>query len=154
MTNFTALIAYIADDGDGWTWDDGGRGEHFKGEAGDCVTRAIAIAAELPYRKVYDQLGALQRTFPKQARGKRSPRDGVPRSIYEPYLTKHLGFTWTPTMRVGSGCTVHLRADDLPSGRIVARLSKHLCAVVDGMIHDTHDPSRDGTRCVYGYYSR
>jgi hypothetical protein len=36
--------------------------------------------------------------------------------------------------------------------RDVARLSRHLCAVVDGVVHDTFDPSRDGTRCVYGYW--
>jgi hypothetical protein len=24
--------------------------------------------------------------------------------------------------------------------------------VIDGVIHDTHDCSRNGTRCVYGYY--
>jgi hypothetical protein len=24
--------------------------------------------------------------------------------------------------------------------------------VIDGVIHDTFDPSRGGTRCVYGYW--
>ena len=39
--------------------DDGGRkAAGYKGSAGDCVTRAIAIAAELPYREVYDALAA------------------------------------------------------------------------------------------------
>ena len=32
-------------------------------------------------------------------------------------------------------------------------LSRHMCAVIDGVIHDTYDPSRDGTRAVYGYYT-
>jgi hypothetical protein len=27
-----------------------------------------------------------------------------------------------------------------------------MCAVIDGVIHDTHNPDRDGNRCVYGYY--
>jgi len=56
-------------------------------------------------------------------------------------------------MRIGQGCTVHLRAEELPGGRLVVRVTRHLCAVVDGVIHDTHDPSRKGTRCVYGYWS-
>lgn len=30
--------------------------------------------------------------------------------------------------------------------------SKHLAAVVDGVLHDTYDCTREGTRCVYGYY--
>jgi len=30
---------------------------------------------------------------------------------------KSLGWIWTPTIQIGSGCTVHLRADELPSGQ-------------------------------------
>jgi hypothetical protein len=26
--------------------------------------------------------------------------------------------------------------------------------VIDGVIHDTHDCSRGGTRCVYGYWRK
>lgn len=59
----------------------------------------------------------------------------------------------TPTMAIGSGCKVHLRADELPTGRLVVSVSKHLVAVVDGVVHDTHDPRRGGTRCVYGYWT-
>ena len=49
---------------------------------------------------------------------------------------------------------MHLTASDLPSGRLIVAVSRHLVAVIDGVIHDTHDPSRGGTRCVYGYFSR
>ena len=63
-----------------------------------------------------------------------------------------LGFVWTPTMQIGSGCTVHLRDGELPMGRLVVSLSGHYCAVLDGVVHDLYDPSRDGTRCVYGYW--
>ena len=37
-------------------------------------------------------------------------------------------------------------------GRLVVSLSRHWTAVIDGVIFDTHDPSRRGTRCVYGYW--
>jgi hypothetical protein len=40
----------------------------------------------------------------------------------------------------------------LPSGRLVVSASKHLTAVIDEVIHNTHDPSRRETRCVYGYW--
>jgi len=154
---------------------DGGRAAAgFKGQTGDCVTRAIAIAlahstdnhedAGETYRSVYDALfqsalndrphmAKLQLRYGKNARRHASPRDGMSRRIYERYLLS-LGWKWTPTMKVGQGCTVHLRADELPQGRLVVAVSKHLTAVIDGVIHDTHDPSRGGTRCVYGYYSR
>ena len=55
-------------------------------------------------------------------------------------------------MFIGQGCKVHLRADELPKGRLVVALSKHIVAIIDGVIHDTGDPSRGGTRCVYGYF--
>ena len=57
-------------------------------------------------------------------------------------------------MRIGTGCKVHLKSDELPIGRIIVRLSKHVCAVIDGVINDTYDCSREGTRCVYGYYKK
>jgi hypothetical protein len=131
-----------------WEFDDGGRrAAGFTGFAGDCVTRAIAIGTGLPYRRVYDALSAGQ-----AARGKpRSARNGVHPDVYKTLLWE-IDWLWTPTMRIGSGCTVHLRADELPPGRIIVRLSKHLAAVVDGVLHDTHDSSRGGTRCVYGYW--
>lgn len=136
-----------------WRYDDGGRAAAgFKGEAGDCVTRAIAIATGRPYRQVYDELGALVRgTHTNRGRRRASARDGMPHWAYERYL-RSIGWTWIPTMRIGSGTKVHLRADELPAGRLVVRLSKHMAAVIDGVVHDTFDPSRGGTRAVYGYW--
>ena len=131
-----------------WAADDGGRAAAGRAaDAGDCVARSIAIATELPYQTVYADLAALSAA----AGGKRSARDGVVRKIYTRYLTG-LGWTWTPTMAIGSGCTVHLRVGELPTGRLVVSLSKHMTAVVDGFVHDTYDPGRDGSRCVYGYW--
>ena len=142
---------------------DGGRVEAgYKGVTGDCVVRAIAVAVELPYQEVYDALYDKAKDvrdngrckiarYYKKDRGRCSPRTGVHRKVYDAYL-KAMGWEWQPTMKIGSGCKVHLRADELPSGRIITRLSKHVCAVIDGVINDTYDPSRNGTRCVYGYY--
>jgi hypothetical protein len=135
---------------------DGGReAAGFRGKAGDCVVRSVAIATGLPYQKVYDlvdELGANERTG-KRKRGKSSARTGVYKDTTR-RLLESLGWRWTPTMQIGSGCTVHLRSDELPSGRLVVSVSKHLTAVIDGVVHDTHDPSRRGTRCVYGYWMR
>jgi hypothetical protein len=136
---------------------DGGRkAAGYRGSAGDCVTRAIAIVTSKPYQEVYDALSVLVRSH-RQRTGKRlkssSARNGVPKAVYHKYLLS-LGFTWTPTMRIGSGCQVHLRREELPNGRLVVRLSGHMVAVIDGVIHDTDDPSRGGRRCVYGYFSK
>jgi len=143
-----------------FVYDDGGRAAAgFKGEAGDCVCRAIAIATGKPYREVYNAMKGALREYASAHRdriAKRipfapTPRYGMPTKVYKPYLLA-LPWKWTPTLRIGSGCKVHLRADELPPGRLIVSVSKHLVAVVDGVIHDTHDSSRGGTRCVYGYF--
>jgi hypothetical protein len=139
-----------------WKYHDGGReSAGFRGKAGDCVTRAIAIATGKPYLEVYDSLNALAQSerISKRKSRRSSARTGVHRTTYEKYLLS-LGWKWTATMQIGQGCTVHLRGDELPKGRLIVRVSGHLTAVIDGIIYDTHNPSRRGMRCVYGYYRR
>jgi hypothetical protein len=136
-----------------WVYDDGGRSRYFKGEAGDCVCRAIAIATGKDYKEVYDDINRLAKSerTGKRKRGVSSARNGVyPQT--ERKLMAEYGWEWVPTMQIGQGCRVHLRADELPSGPLVVSVSKHTVAVLDGVIHDLSDCSRDGTRCVYGYY--
>ena len=139
-----------------FVYDDGGRAAAgFKGTTDDCVCRAISIAVQLPYKEVYDlinEFGKRERSS-KRRSGKSSARTGVYKST-ERNIMEHLGWKWTPTMQIGQGCKVHLKPEELPKGRIIVILSKHSAAVVDGVLHDTYDSSRDGTRCVYGYYSK
>lgn len=150
-----------------WELDDGGRKSSGRqGLTGDCVVRSIAIAMERDYGEVYDGVFDAQRQWyltsrhrtarKSRARGTAaadsSPRNGVMTPVAREYI-KSFGWVWTPTMAVGAGCRVHLRGDELPSGRIIARLSKHFCAVVNGVVRDTYDPARGGTRCVYGYWA-
>lgn len=133
---------------------DGGRkAAGYTGTAGDCVTRAIAIATGRPYQEVYDGLNALatRERRGKRKRGISSARSGVYRATIHRYMTG-IGWEWTATMGIGTGTTVHLRDGELPMGRLVVSLSKHICAVIDGVIHDIFDPARGGTRCVYGYW--
>lgn len=135
---------------------DGGRvAAGFKGEAGDCATRAIAIATGMPYLDVYDKLneiGQRERTGCRK-RGRSHARTGVWRFAMHRFM-ESIGWKFTATMHIGSGCKVHVRADELPAGRLVLSLSRHYAAVIDGVLHDSHDSSRDGTRCVYGYWSK
>jgi hypothetical protein len=140
---------------------DGGRAAAgFVGGAGDCVVRSIVIATGLPYRKVYEDLREANTRYAQERDNKlsrmlkqrgASPRNGNHRHVFHEYILKQ-GFEWVATMKVGAGCQVHLRPDELPKGTLIVRVSKHLTTVVDGVLHDTHDPSRRGSRCVYGYY--
>lgn len=137
-------------------YDDGGRSKYFKAtNVGDCVTRAIANATGVDYKEVYDALNALakeERTG-KRKRGKSKARDGVYNATYRKYIEGELGWVWVPCMSIGSGCKTHLRDGELPQkGNYVVRTSHHLTCVRDGALVDTYDCSRDGDRCVYGYW--
>jgi type I restriction enzyme R subunit len=96
------------------------------------------------------RLGAKER-LGKCKRRKSHARTGVRTETVRRYM-KSIGWLWVPTMHIGQGCKVHLREGELPMGRLVVKVSRHVVAVIDGVIHDTHDCSREGTRCVYGYY--
>jgi hypothetical protein len=129
-------------------YNDGGRtAAGFKGSTGDCVARAVAIASGRDYATVCNELAAGNAA---QRRSKRSPekrgrtgRDGIntKRKWFSDYM-QSLGFVWTSTMSIGSGCKVRLRDDELPKGRLLVSVSKHVVAVIDGVIHDTYDPCR------------
>jgi hypothetical protein len=164
--------------------DDGGRvAAGFVGSTGDCVVRAVAIATKQKYQTVYDALTDLERSRRKSKhnpRGSKTVREGVQTrsKAFKDYM-RSLGWTWTPTMHIGSGCKVHLAAGELPMGRLIVAVSRHYTTVINGVIHDTHDPQRDGEisyghppvmdadgqlrnpiisigggRCVYGYWSK
>jgi hypothetical protein len=167
---------------DGFVKDDGGRERAgFKGTTGDCAARALAIAAQIDYRVAYDLINDVAKY---ERRGKRKKGISNARTgVYGASMRKlmlALGWQWVPTMGIGTGCKVHLIADELPPGRLLVCVSKHYTAVIDGVIHDTYDPRReahctrpltpdaplkpnewthDGVmahhierRCVYGYY--
>ena len=137
-----------------FVYSDGGRSNYFKAEkVGDCVTRAIANATGIDYKEIYDALNNLAKSERKTKRKRRvsSSRNGVYKDTFKKYLESK-GYKWIPTMQIGSGCKVHLKADELPDGVLIVSLSRHLTCVKDGVIYDTYDCSRDETRCVYGYW--
>lgn len=141
-----------------FVYDDGGRfAAGYKGTCGDCGTRAAAIALQLPYKEVYDELNSIRKELLSKAKSKSdikkfsgSVRDGTATDVMHEFMKRH-GWRWVPTMRIGSGCTQHL--GDMPNtGSYVCRVAKHYCAVVNGKLRDTFDSGSD--RCVYGYWVR
>jgi len=144
-------------------YDDGGRKDAgYKGSTNDCVVRAISIISGLSYKEVYNDINHLA----KQSKSNSSARNDVSKKIFHSYLYS-LGFKWVPLMGIGTGCKVHLNEKELPKGKLICRCSKHLVAVIDGVIHDTYNPNEKvsycwkqdkyfepSDRCVYGYYTR
>ena len=112
-----------------------------------------ASPPESAIRQAYALINEIAKTERRTKRrgGRSSARTGIHRPTMR-RIMEALGWHWIPTMKIGEGCRVHLSADELPAGRIIVSLSRHYAAVIDGELHDTHDCSRDGTRCVYGYW--
>lgn len=147
--------------------DDGGRAAAgYRGSAGDCVARSIAIASGRPYAEVYVALarGTGDQRVTRGRKRAASARNGINtrRKWFRDYMAS-IGFRWTPTMLIGSGCKVHLLKGELPAGRLIVALSRHYTTVIDGVIHDTFDPTRAtiwtkgnvqsmSHRCVYGFW--
>lgn len=126
-----------------FNYNDGGRSKYFKAErVGDCVVRAIAIATKRDYKEVYKETAKFLGY---------TPRNGVLNKDTK-RLVPHFGGIWVPCMGIGTGCKVHLSKDELPKGTIIVNVSHHLSCVINGVINDTYDCSRNGERCVYGYW--
>jgi hypothetical protein len=135
-------------------YNDGGREKAgFKGTTGDCVARAVAIATELDYKQAYNLINEIAKNEKtgKRKRGKSNARTGVYKYTTKKIMEK-LGWKWIPTMFIGSGCKVHLRRGEVPSGKIIVSLSKHISVVINGVINDIYNPDRFGNRCIYGYW--
>lgn len=138
-------------------YDDGGRSQAgYSGTTGDCFVRAASIASGLPYQYIYDLVkeeACRERINTKRRKGRRSsPRTGVWPATAARVLSR-LGFEKVSVMTIGTGCTTHLRSDELPSqGRLIVNLSRHFAAVIDSVLMDLSDCSREGTRCVYSYW--
>jgi hypothetical protein len=114
----------------------------------DCVTRSIATLTGRSYAEVHQMVAdATGVTIDHLNRYGTQAR---PRGFKK--LMAELGFVWVQTMNNYQRQRVHMRAQDLPSGRIICYVSGHYVAVIDGVQHDLTDCSRGGRRMVYGIW--
>lgn len=140
-------------------YNDGGRSTYFKGQADDCVCRAICNATGLDYKAVYNVINEKakgERTSRRKPK-KSSARAGVYKGTTKKVIEDFLGWEWHSTMTIGQGCKVHLNENELPSGTLIVQVARHLTCVIDGVIYDTFNPndtSWGGERCVYGYWTQ
>lgn len=128
---------------------DGGRfAAGYKGLADDCVCRALAIALQRKYEDVYREIALVAK---ENGHKGYSARKGMPKELTA-VVMNHFGFTWVPLIIPRRQARPKLASAELPSGRIICKVSRHVCAVVDQVIWDNHDPQREGDRLVYGYW--
>ena len=121
-----------------YTFNDGGRSEHYKGKTGDCVTRAISIATKMPYDVVYNALFDIARNWKgnsKKAiriRATASPRKSTNRNVSVKFLNDVLGLVEVREK--------HKINDTLfYKGTYIVKVRRHFIAIIDGVINDTWD---------------
>ena len=135
---------------------DGGRAAAgFRGQAGDCVTRALAIATGRPYRDVYREVNTLIAIRAKNLK-KSSARLGIVPNMLT-HIMKHFGFEHTNVTKITGTDVKHIsrenyKAGVFPEGVIIARLKRHVCVIKDGVVHDTFNPAEHGKTVLYGYW--
>lgn len=127
-----------------YVYNDGGRADAgYKGSAGDCGARAMAIALDLYYQVAYDELAQAN----KDAGGAKSARNGIMKDVYSKVLERH-GWVWHPAPKfVGRKAY----ASDMPQGTVIARMAGHFVCIIDGVVQDTFDCSH---KMVYGFWAK
>ena len=120
-------------------YNDGGRHRAgFSDRVGDCVTRSISILFGFDYLDAHQQVNILLKRF---SDGNSLVPNGITNSSTKK-LMKHFGLVWSPTNSFL----------DIPrKGKVILNFPLHVCAVIDGTIHDTHD-NRNNSNRIYGFW--
>ena len=125
-----------------YEYNDGGRAQAgFKGDAGDCQVRAICIATDLTYKKVYDTIAKTfkKHDYPQSANvykiGRKKPGKRNPRIIQDDIL-KGFGFK---KVKLGKGSRPTYTEAYEEFGNCIVTTTKHFTSLVDEALQDTFD---------------
>ena len=134
-------------------YNDGGRSKYFKASnVSDCVCRALCNTTGVDYKVMYDLINKISKL---EKRNKTSnARNGVFKDSYKKIL-KALQAQEIKVQEFGSSNKCHLCDEDLidyKNGKYILSLSHHFSSLIDGVLVDTYDCSRDGDRQVYKMY--
>ena len=124
----------------GYAYDDGGRRDAgYKGDAGDCVARAFAIALSessgLPAGDAYKLVYKMMADGNQKRKGVRSARNGVHRSVYDK-VAAALGFV---KVKLPRGPRPTYTEAYETHGDCVVSTTKHMAAITRGCLRDTFD---------------
>ncbi len=125
-----------------YIYDDGGREEAGFKSKGDCGIRAISIACEISYNES-------RKLLKEYAKRGKAQSGQISKGIYKEDLEAALnsiGWVWHSAPKFEGR---KARYNDLPKGRVIARMAKHYAAIIDGDLRDSWDSSH---KMVYGYW--
>lgn len=117
---------------------------HPKGlSVGDCVKRAITVAAQMDYMEVQRQLNRHKRiTGAKSFNSEYNPHHYVETVLHGIKLS-------FPAIKGQQRMNGQTFCEQYPHGRYILNMAKHWSCCVDGVIYDTWDCSN---KCVYTAY--
>lgn len=127
---------------DQFRWNDAGRSTSKRPkQKNDCTVRAIALTCKVSYDEAYDAVATMGR--------KSGQRWDIPKKPFELFGNYLI---WHPLQAVKGEPRMRCCDMDQISNRMILRISKHVFAVVDGVVLDT---SCDYMfeNCVYGYWT-
>ena len=131
----------------GFIFTDGGRADAgFKGDAGDCVTRAIAIATGKPYTEVYKYLSELN----YRRHGKKTARNGINKNDAAK-ARSHYGMV---QVKLGRGAKLTFTEAYNLYGNCIVTTTRHEAAIVNGALRDTIDGRTYEWENAYQYITR
>lgn len=104
-------------------------------QSNDCTVRALANVFDMDYDDAYDYLAAAGR---KCSRGFHFKTLEHPKLKWEAYQA----IKGQSRKTISDFCKEH------PEGKWIIRVSKHVAAVIDGVVYDTFESNP--TKCVYG----
>lgn len=142
-----------------WTWnresgdtvfmypfcqDDAGRGQSRRPkQSNDCTVRAVAKAGGFEYDMVYD-------LFMKS--GRKAGRGFDLKSWAKKGVICGRKLVWSPLQAVKGQPRMNIAkfTETHKTGTYILRVTKHVLAVIDGVVYDTFESRPD--KCVYGYW--
>lgn len=122
---------------------DGGASQAGYSSRSDCAVRAVAIALNMPYV----ESRKLLQNFTRRGR---QGNGVISRGVYKEDLDSALqsqGLVWHSAPKFEGR---KARCSDMPHGNVIARMSHHFVAVIDGVAYDTFDCT---DKMVYGFWS-
>lgn len=138
-----------------WKYNDGGRlAAGYTGQEKDSVVRAIAIATEQPYRKVYEDLSNASISYAASHKNdisrkihRRGPSlaEGVYKVVYEAYLLKLGWRKWDVDIQIA------IDTSKITPGQFILILNGRLVAYIKNIALDTSNYRKFGGD-VLGYY--
>jgi len=122
-------------------------------QLGHSIVRAVAIAAKMEYKQVYDAIAEGHQSQKDSGKKPRNPIDGIDtKSKWFKKLMFDWGFVWRCCEDKSQ--VVEVSFDMLPSGRLVVALSGHYTCVIDGKVNDFFNPFRFSQNVIKGYWLR